>query len=283
MAAAKQDLVALAIRSAQKAGIDPAITPVFLGLIEQESNWNPKARSSVGATGLGQLMPDTARELGVKDVTDPAQNLDGAARYFKQQLDTFGDVGIALAAYNWGPGNARKMINNPRSVRIPKETQNYIPSVLKKSTNYGAPPAPSNATLAFFPDSADVAKVAVDKSVNLRTGAGAPEEIRTTLAAGKQPTGEPVTAPSPGGAQMPGMSEMMIAAGPTAGGTEVMGAEALLGGPPIAAGPATPTSEIGMVRSFDDFLRSKFGPLATVADPFPKGYDDKLMSLIEQA
>ena len=78
-------------------------TALFLALIERESGWNPRAVSSKGAQGLGQLMPETARELGVFDPFDPAQNLDGAARYFEAQLARFGDVALALAAYNAGP------------------------------------------------------------------------------------------------------------------------------------------------------------------------------------
>ena len=70
--------------------------------IEVESAYNPRAFSSVGAIGLGQLMPDTARDLGV-DPHDIAQNLDGSARYLLTMLEQFGDPALALAAYNAGP------------------------------------------------------------------------------------------------------------------------------------------------------------------------------------
>ena len=74
----------LAYQKALKYGLDPDL---FLRQINQESGFNPKAVSSAGAIGLGQLMPNTARELGV-DPTDPEQNLEGAARYMRQQMDS---------------------------------------------------------------------------------------------------------------------------------------------------------------------------------------------------
>lgn len=88
----------------RRAGLD-AITfaRVFVELIRAESGFNPRALSPKGAQGLGQLMPDTARLLGVRDPWDPEQNLDGAVRYFAAQLERFGNVHYALAAYNAGP------------------------------------------------------------------------------------------------------------------------------------------------------------------------------------
>ena len=86
------------------AGLDAlTFSRVFVELIRAESGFDPRARSSKGARGLGQLMPETARMLGVHDVWDPARNLDGAVRYFSAQLERFGDVRLALAAYNAGP------------------------------------------------------------------------------------------------------------------------------------------------------------------------------------
>ena len=76
---------------------------LFVALIDQESRFDPRATSPKGAQGLGQLMPETASLLGVSDPFDPAENLDGAARYFTAQLARFGDVRLALAAYNAGP------------------------------------------------------------------------------------------------------------------------------------------------------------------------------------
>ena len=86
------------------AGLDAlTFSRVFVELIRAESGFNPRARSSKGAQGLGQLIPKTAHLLGVRDAWDPAQNLDGAVRYFSTQLERFGDVRLALAAYNAGP------------------------------------------------------------------------------------------------------------------------------------------------------------------------------------
>lgn len=117
------DYRAEAIKAAQAAGIDPDL---FLRLVQQESAFKPNAVSSAGATGLAQLMPATAAELGV-DPNDPIQNLAGGARYLRQQLDTFGgDQRLALAAYNAGAGNVRKYGGIPPF----KETQNYVSRIL---------------------------------------------------------------------------------------------------------------------------------------------------------
>ena len=94
---------------------------LFLRLVQQESGWNAKAKSHKGAYGLAQLMPNTARELGV-DHTDPAENLDGGARYLKQQYQTFGSWRLALAAYNAGPGAVIKHKGVPPF----RETRNYV-------------------------------------------------------------------------------------------------------------------------------------------------------------
>ena len=122
------DLRAEAVKAAQAAGIDPDL---FLRLVQQESGFRANAVSHKGATGLTQLMPATAAELGV-DPNDPIQNLAGGARYLRQQLDTFdGNPYLALAAYNAGAGNVRKHGGVPPF----KETQNYVARIMGGTGN----------------------------------------------------------------------------------------------------------------------------------------------------
>lgn len=116
------DFRSLAQRTAQRHGVP---VNLFEGLIQQESAWRPGAVSRSGAIGLGQLMPATAKELGV-DPRDPAQNLDGSARYLKQQLDRFGTPELALAAYNAGPG----AVSRHGGIPPYRETRNYVQKVM---------------------------------------------------------------------------------------------------------------------------------------------------------
>jgi len=97
---------------------------LFLRLVQQESGWNPNAKSHKGALGLAQLMPETARGLRV-DPTDPYENLDGGARYLARQYKQFKSWRLALAAYNAGPDAVKKHGGVPPY----KETRNYVKSI----------------------------------------------------------------------------------------------------------------------------------------------------------
>ena len=101
-------------------------------LVWQESRFNPMAISPAGAAGLAQLMPATARELGVTNRHDPAQNIDGGARYLRQMLDRFGAIHLALAAYNAGPGAVSRAGGIPRN----RETPGYVRNVIQRWMAY---------------------------------------------------------------------------------------------------------------------------------------------------
>jgi hypothetical protein len=105
-------------------------------VVKAESNYNPKAVSHAGAQGLMQLMPRTAKEMGVKDPFDPLENIWGGARYLKSMLERHGgNINKALAAYNWGPGNLdRHGYGNGQN--LPRETRRYIEVVNRNYNRY---------------------------------------------------------------------------------------------------------------------------------------------------
>lgn len=112
----------MAEAAARKYGIP---VDLFNRLVQQESGWNPRAKSHAGAIGLAQLMPFTARKLGVNP-HDPKENLEGGARYLKQQYNTFRSWRLALAAYNAGP----KAVTKYNGVPPYKETRNYVKKIM---------------------------------------------------------------------------------------------------------------------------------------------------------
>lgn len=118
----KGEYLAVAKAAARKHAVPEDL---FLRLVQQESGWNPSAVSHAGAKGLAQLMPGTARKLGV-DIHNPHQNLEGGARYLRMMYNRFGSWRLALAAYNAGPGAVEKHTGIPPYA----ETRNYVRIIL---------------------------------------------------------------------------------------------------------------------------------------------------------
>lgn len=138
------DLDWIIFRAGERAGVDPRF---IHAVIKQESKYDPKAVSNVGAQGLMQMMPATARRFGLKDPFDPTANVEAGTKYLKWLLQRFdGDVSLALAGYNAGEGSVDKY----KGVPPYSETQEYVKKII---TNYGKTyhPVlpPDDAKLAF--------------------------------------------------------------------------------------------------------------------------------------
>lgn len=127
---------------------------VAMAVMQQESGGNPRAKSPAGAYGLMQLMPGTARALGV-DPKNPLENLRGGLKYLGQQYKQFGTWEQALAAYNAGPGNVRKYKGVPPF----RETQRYVANIMKMA---GGSYTPSNPARPQRPATIPTAPLAGD-------------------------------------------------------------------------------------------------------------------------
>ncbi|WP_058953451.1 lytic transglycosylase domain-containing protein [Clostridium tyrobutyricum] len=117
-------------KASRKYGVD---RDIIMAVIKQESDFNPESTSGAGAMGLMQLMPGTARELGVTDAYDVEQNVDGGTEYLKKLLNMYGNSReMALAAYNAGSGTlaSRGVDSISKISRLPYETQNYVQKVI---------------------------------------------------------------------------------------------------------------------------------------------------------
>jgi len=153
--------------AARKYGVDEAL---ILGVMQTESDFDPRCVSSAGAMGLMQLMPANVEEYGISDAFDPAQNIDAGVRHLRDMLRRYdGDVKLALAGYNAGPGNVAKYGGVPPFA----ETQNYIPKVLARAAAFRQSPAPAPAATADLPTLPPVGPLPVERLAKVTATASA--------------------------------------------------------------------------------------------------------------
>lgn len=163
-----------------RAGLNPVEFRIwFQSLVKQESGFSIGARSPVGAFGLTQVMPDTARDLGIYPAyyDDPMLQLDGGARYFLTQLNKFGSVPLALAAYNAGPGNVSKYGGIPPF----EETQNYVVRITGYFNAYAAKISGIDQVGTFDPRDMAIATASNVSDAGLHYGMEATLEIAASL------------------------------------------------------------------------------------------------------
>lgn len=121
--------------ASKKYGVD---SNLILGIIKQESDFNPSVQSGAGAMGLMQLMPENCKEDGVDDPFNVEQNIQGGVKQLKGYIDQYnGNVEMALMAYNAGPGTMQKrgVTSSEQLYKMPQETQNYVPKVMSYYRN----------------------------------------------------------------------------------------------------------------------------------------------------
>ena len=163
-----------------RAGLNPVEFRIwFQSLVKQESGFSIGARSPVGAFGLTQVMPDTAKGLGIYPAyyDDPMLQLDGGARYFLTQLNTFGSVPLALAAYNAGPGNVTKYGGIPPF----EETQNYVIRITGFFNAYAGKITGVDQVGTFDPRDMAIAEASNTADAGLHYGMAASLEIEASL------------------------------------------------------------------------------------------------------
>jgi Transglycosylase SLT domain len=163
-----------------RAGLHPVEFRIwFQSLVKQESGFSIGARSPVGAFGLTQVMPDTAKDLGIYPAyyDDPMLQLDGGARYFLTQLNKFGSVPLALAAYNAGPGNVTKYGGIPPF----EETQNYVVRITGFFNSYAGKITGVDQVGTFDPRDMAIAEASNTSDAGLHYGMAASVEIEASL------------------------------------------------------------------------------------------------------
>lgn len=163
-----------------RAGLNPVEFRIwFQSLVKQESGFSIGARSPVGAFGLTQVMPDTAKGLGIYPAyyDDPMLQLDGGARYFLTQLNEFGSVPLALAAYNAGPGNVSKYGGIPPF----KETQDYVVRITGYFNAYAGRISGIDQVGTFDPRDIAIANASNVSDAGLHYGMEASLEIEASL------------------------------------------------------------------------------------------------------